>query len=207
MQTKNRGVTLLSLILAIIVSVGLVPQAVAKETTESKSISIARKHLKNEKDLRWEKATVDKVDENKAWVSVAPDQKQFNGGAQFYRIAVDTDEGVATVQNYQVSAPDKDTGISHAKLYTDGELFWSGTVSKEGKVVADNDSPKVNTIRTRGTCEWAVGSLCGTGGSVGCYGACILLGLVSGPGGLGCAAVCGLISSLGCSAATKKICG
>lgn len=55
-----------------------------------------------------------------------------------------------------------------------------------------------------GICEWAVAALCGTGGGIGCYGACIALGLVNGPGGIGCAAVCALIASLGCTEATTK---
>lgn len=206
MKTQTRGKSLLSLFLAVIVALGLVPQAAAEETEKSKMLSIAQDYLKEE-NLQWEKSTVDPVDESKAWVTVAPDQEQFDGGAQFYRVAVDTEEGVATVQEYQISAPDEETGLAKAKLYADGELFWSGTVSEQGDVVADEDSPEIDTTRTRGVCEWAMGSLCSTGGNVGCYGACALLGLATGPGGLGCAAVCGLIATLGCTAATKKVCG
>jgi halocin C8-like bacteriocin domain-containing protein len=62
------------------------------------------------------------------------------------------------------------------------------------------------TVQAAVLCEWAVGALCGTGGAVGCYGACVALGLVNFPGGLGCAAVCGLIAGLGCTGATEAIC-
>lgn len=206
MQAEIGGKFLLSIFLAFVVGLGLVPQAAAVETEEDKTITIAREYL-DEDGLHWDRAVVDPVGDSKAWVTVAPDQERFNGGGQFYRVAVDTDEGVATVQEYQISAPDEETGIAHARLYADGELFWSGTVSEQGEVVADEDSPEIDTTRSRGVCEWAMGALCGTGGGAACYGACAALGLVSGPGGLGCAAVCALISSLGCTAATKKVCG
>lgn len=206
MKTRMHGKSLFSLIIAMMVALGLVPQAAAEETEKSKTLSIAHDYLEEE-NLQWEKVTVDPVGDSKAWVTVAPDQEHFNGGAQFYRIAVDTEEGVATVQEYQISAPDEETGLAKAKLYADGDLFWSGTVSEQGDVVADQDSPDINATRTRGVCEWAMSALCGTGGSAGCYGVCIALGLVSGPGVLGCAAVCGLIATLGCTAATKKVCG
>jgi halocin C8-like bacteriocin domain-containing protein len=65
---------------------------------------------------------------------------------------------------------------------------------------------KSQTVQAAGICEWAVGALCGTAGGATCYGACIALGLVSGPGGLGCATVCALIASLGCAGATDAIC-
>lgn len=206
MNIKGWGKSLISLLLAIIATLGMVPEAVATESDEAETIAMAQEYL-NENDLRWDRAVVDPVGDSKAWVTVAPDQERFNGGAQFYRIAVDADEGVVTVQEYQVSAPDKETGIAHARLFVDGELFWSGTVSEQGEVIADGDSPKIDSTRSRGVCEWAMGALCGTGGGVACYGACVALGLVSGPGGLGCAAVCALISSLGCTAATNKVCG
>lgn len=207
MQTKLRERSLISLFLALIVAIGLVPHAAANDSAEQKPISIARAHLKNEKGLRWDKAAVSKVDDNKAWVTVAPDQKQYNGGAQFYRIAVDTEEGVATVQDYRISAPDKKTGTSHARLYADGTLFWSGSVTKSGKVVDDKDTPKRDSTSSRGICDWAMGSLCSTGGGVGCFAACAALGLATGPGGIGCAGACALIAHLGCDAAKKKICG
>lgn len=57
------------------------------------------------------------------------------------------------------------------------------------------------------SCDQAVTALCGLGGGAACYGACLALGLVSGPGGLGCAAVCGLIAALGCAEAQRRICG
>lgn len=91
--------------------------------------------------------------------------------------------------------------------------------AKTGKVSAGSRYTKVlkharkakctstsQSVQAAGICEWAVGALCGTAGGASCYGACIALGLVSGPGGLGCAAVCGLIASLGCAGATDAIC-
>lgn len=57
------------------------------------------------------------------------------------------------------------------------------------------------------SCDQAVTALCGLGGGAACYGACLALGLVSGPGGLGCAAVCGLIAAVGCAEAQRRICG
>jgi halocin C8-like bacteriocin domain-containing protein len=62
------------------------------------------------------------------------------------------------------------------------------------------------TVQAAGLCEWAVGVLCGTGGAAGCFGACTAIGIVTGPGGLGCATVCGLIAALGCVGATDVIC-
>ena len=206
MQTKTAERSLFSLFQAFAVLVGLMPQAEAVDSVEAKSLSIARSYLDND-ELKWEKATVDPVSESVAWVTVAPDQHPYNGGAQFYRVAVDITSGVKTVQRYEVSAPNVDTGISQAPLYADGDLFWVGTVSENGDVTTDPNSPTIGATSTRSTCEWTVGALCGTGGGVTCYGACIALGLVSGPGGLGCAAVCAIIASLGCTAATKKICG
>ena len=97
--------------------------------------------------------------------------------------------------------------MAHTRLYADGNLYWSGTVSKSGNVVADKGSPKIDTIQPFGVCEWAMGSLCSTGGGAGCFATCAALGLATGPGGLGCAAVCGLIAHLGCDAAKKKVCG
>ena len=62
-------------------------------------------------------------------------------------------------------------------------------------------------VQTAGVCEWAVAAICGTAGGVACYGACLALGLVGGPGGLGCTVVCGLIVSLGCAGAVGIVCG
>lgn len=97
--------------------------------------------------------------------------------------------------------------MAEAKLYANGDLFWFGTVSSHGDVVADKDSPEIDTTRTRDVREWAVSALCSTGGSAGCYGAWLSLGLVSLPVSLGCAAVCGLIAALGCTVAGKKVGG
>lgn len=77
--------------------------------------------------------------------------------------------------------------------------------AKSASTDADGQSPR--SARAAGICEWVVGALCGTAGGIGCYGACIALGLVGGPGGPGCVAVCALIASLGCAAATHQICG
>lgn len=206
MKTRNAVSPILAFLLALVVAVGVAPQAPATETLKGATLSIARGSLQ-EKGLKWDNAQVNRVSDTKAWVTVAPDQKQFGGGAEFYRVAVDTDHGVATVQKYVVSKPYAKSGVAHAKLYADGELFWSGSVSKDGVLAPDPDSPKVDTTRTRGVCKWAMNAICGTGGGAACYGACIGVGLASGPGGLGCAAVCRLISALGCSAATKKVCG
>lgn len=56
-------------------------------------------------------------------------------------------------------------------------------------------------------CEWAVGALCGAGGGAACYALALALGITTGIGGFSLATVCALIGSLGCTAATKKICG
>lgn len=64
-----------------------------------------------------------------------------------------------------------------------------------------------NSYTIFGVCEVAVTGLCGLGGGAACFGACLALGLVSGPGGLGCAAVCGLIAAYGCAEAQRRICG
>jgi halocin C8-like bacteriocin domain-containing protein len=80
-----------------------------------------------------------------------------------------------------------------------------GCRAAKARTAAAGHSTQVATAA--GICEWAVAALCGTGGGIGCYGACIALGLVNGPGGIGCAAVCALIASLGCTEATHKICG
>ncbi|MHB7942304.1 halocin C8 precursor-like protein [Staphylococcus capitis] len=71
----------------------------------------------------------------------------------------------------------------------------------------ENQSYKNLPPRNRGWCEWAVGALCGTGGGAACYAAAAGLGITTGVGGFALATVCSLIGSLGCTAATNKICG
>lgn len=70
----------------------------------------------------------------------------------------------------------------------------------------ENQSVKNLSPKKEGWCEWAVGALCGTGGGAACYGTAAGLGITTGVGGFALATVCSLISSLGCTAATNKIC-
>lgn len=55
-------------------------------------------------------------------------------------------------------------------------------------------------------CEYAISALCGTGGGVLCYAAAGALGITTGVGGVALAGVCALIGSIGCTAASDRIC-
>ncbi|MCC3761798.1 hypothetical protein K3N28_01755 [Glycomyces sp. TRM65418] len=117
-----------------------------------------------------------------------------------------------------ITVLDQGDAVYEGTIGSDGELTAapeyremtaaadSGTADAECKEAAEALAAG-DDMSQQGVCEWAVGALCATGGGAGCYGACIALGLVSGPGGLGCATVCSLIAFLGCQAATEAICG
>ncbi|GAB3651834.1 halocin C8-like domain-containing protein [Glycomyces tarimensis] len=126
-----------------------------------------------------------------------------------------------------------DSNAVDIAVLDEGEPVYEGTVGADGELSAAPEYRELTTaangaatgtadaecaeaaqalaagddVSQQGVCEWAVGALCATGGGAGCYGACVALGLVSGPGGLGCATVCSLIAFLGCQAATETICG
>ncbi|WP_432741257.1 halocin C8 precursor-like protein [Staphylococcus equorum] len=93
--------------------------------------------------------------------------------------------------------------------------YYNFNLGKDGKLYNENfkvsskkeieaDSYKNLPHKERGWCEWAVGSLCGTGGAGGCW--AVALGITTGLGGFGIATICGLITSLGCIGATNYIC-
>lgn len=88
----------------------------------------------------------------------------------------------------------------------DGKLYNSNFEEVDKQEIKDTSATNLG-VQKEGWCEWAVGALCGGGGAAGCYGAAAALGITTGIGGLSLATVCGIISSLGCTAATKKICG
>jgi len=88
----------------------------------------------------------------------------------------------------------------------DGNLYNSNFEKVNKQQLQDSASANLGAQK-EGWCEWAVGALCGGGGAAGCYGVAAALGITTGIGGLSLATVCGIISSLGCTAATKKICG
>lgn len=137
-----------------------------------------------------------------------------SGGSQEQKKAEDTAVDIKAVERGEVVY----AGTIGSDGTLDSSAKYSGLTDKANKAnKTDGDCAQGQCSGTPaerpgdpsalGFCEWAVGALCGTGGGAACYGACIALGLVSGPGGLGCAAVCALIASLGCTAATNKICG
>lgn len=99
-----------------------------------------------------------------------------------------------------------DSHIFDMEINKDGKIVSDsgGLISNDDfydEVVADLDS-QVGPIM-RGWCEWAMGALCGAA----CYAVAAALGITTGLGGLALATVCGLITALGCTAATKKVCG
>lgn len=100
----------------------------------------------------------------------------------------------------------------------DNESFIDVIVNKDGTIESDgviyandiefvNDIIQKGNVQTFGFCEAAMAALCGTGGGAACYGTCGIKAIATKIGGLACAIVCGLISSLGCYGATVKICG
>lgn len=184
--------------------------AVADEATATSVIEVAESATASNmllRDVDWSTAFVEEATEGKYWVSVRDGDIDPVAGGKFHRLAVDQDvRQVVNVQTYIVGAADG-AGVARASLLSDGELLWSGQVDDRGNVTTDIDSPMNPEYQTMGWCEWAVGALCGTGGGVACYGACAALGFANGIAGLSCAAVCGLISALGCTGATAAICG
>ncbi|UXH46118.1 halocin C8 precursor-like protein [Rossellomorea vietnamensis] len=87
--------------------------------------------------------------------------------------------------------------ISQEDFLSNGQLNIKSLTTPNGQ----------DEIGALGFCEYAVAGLCGTGGGVACYGVAAALGITTGLGGLGLAAVCSLIGSLGCAAASDQICG
>jgi|GEM_PF-963327 len=116
----------------------------------------------------------------------------------------------------------QDNGLINISMKVNGFDIFSMDLDEKGNIVGD-DGAVISQIEfyenvikelednssfvSRGWCEWAVGALCGTGGGVGCYALAAALGITTGIGGVTLAGVCGLIASLGCTAATKFICG
>lgn len=115
---------------------------------------------------------------------------------------------------------EKENGLLDITMVVNGELAFSMDINKKGEIIGENgevinqddfyqqavDEMNKDEYTTFGWCEWTVAALCGAGGGAGCYALAIGLGLTTGIGGLGLATVCALIASLGCTAATIKIC-
>lgn len=81
-------------------------------------------------------------------------------------------------------------------------------IKNAGDIVRGNgENANTDEFSTFGFCEYAVGALCGTGGGVACYALAGALGITTGVGGVSLAAVCALVGSVGCTAATNQICG
>ncbi|PGZ27586.1 hypothetical protein COE50_26050 [Bacillus anthracis] len=127
-----------------------------------------------------------------------------------------TNNKIITVQKI-ISTQDKDGNIS-ISMNADNVQVYSMTINQDGKII--NQSGKVisqekfydDTVNnlgenTRGWCEWAMAALCGAGGGAACYAVAAGLGITTGVGGVALATVCGLIGSLGCTAATNAVCG
>lgn len=133
---------------------------------------------------------------------------QDNQHLHLLRFVVQLDsEQVSAVQHFDISPIDPQSGLGYAEVYLNGHLTGTATFDELGNSHVTEVQPDSDLVTTMGACEYGVGALCGTGGGASCYLACGALGLVSGPGGLGCAAVCALIATLGCTAATDAICG
>jgi halocin C8-like bacteriocin domain-containing protein len=164
----------------------------------------------------YDRAVVQVRDDKAVVQAVAPGEKQASSTVFIVDLAKSK---VLTARTIKFAARAND---NVAITVSDGKKTrFHGTIdAKTGRLSAGPSYTKVlahahkagctstsQTVQAAGICEWAVGALCGTAGGASCYGACIALGLVSGPGGLGCATVCALIASLGCAGATAKICG
>jgi halocin C8-like bacteriocin domain-containing protein len=166
----------------------------------------------------YDRAVVQVRDDKAVVQAVAPGEKQASSTVFIVDLAKSK---VLTARTIKFAARAND---HIAITVSDGEKkrFHGMIDAKTGKMSAGAGYTKVlahaqrsggkctsksQTVQAAGICEWAVGALCGTAGGATCYGACIALGLVSGPGGLGCATVCALIASLGCAGATDAICG
>lgn len=117
----------------------------------------------------------------------------------------------------------KENGLINIRMVVNDKQAFSMDLNKDGQIIGEDGQvisqedfykQAVNDINmskggftTNSWCEWAVGALCGAGGGAACYAIAVGLGLTTGIGGFALATVCGLIGALGCTAATKKICG
>ena len=79
--------------------------------------------------------------------------------------------------------------------------FYSRLSTEAGTVGAARPSPRVVG------CATAISILCGTGGGIYCVAVCTGIGIVDIPAGVGCGLICAIISSVGCTAATNRLCG
>ncbi|WPF66690.1 MULTISPECIES: halocin C8-like domain-containing protein [unclassified Corynebacterium] len=180
------------------------PTASPEESEEA--VSLAKSHL-DRVGIAYDKDrfVVQGPFEGKAWVLI-PDNSSRD--VVFHRVAVDLEaDTVAGAQTYVISGSENAAGEHEAWVLFDKEELWHGTVDADGNITTYNDSEIDPSEQEYGGCEWAMGILCGTGGGAGCYGICLALGLVEKLSGLACATACSLIASIGCIAATNKICG
>lgn len=139
-------------------------------------------------------------------------------GDKFYEIVYIMDASYKVIlQDKKENTLLKDNKMA-IKWTLNNEKFIEVIVSEDGSVESDgvvyaSDKEFVdhiiqqNGVQNRGACELAMALLCGAAGSGGCYVICGIEAVVTRIGGLGCAVACGLISALGCYAATIKICG
>ncbi|PTG82036.1 hypothetical protein BU644_11475 [Staphylococcus chromogenes] len=102
-------------------------------------------------------------------------------------------------------------GILNDKPYYEFNIDQKGHYYDQNFKITSKDKIEEESFKNlppkeRGWCEWAVGALCGTGGAGGCWAAAAALGITTGWGGFSLAAICGLITSLGCTGATNYIC-
>lgn len=97
----------------------------------------------------------------------------------------------------------------------DDAKVWQGLIDPNSQISATTFDARQPTRATSlrvdyGTaydaCIRSVDSLCAVGGSIGGHTACVLLGLTTGIGGLGCTAVLGLIAMFGCNATKERVC-
>lgn len=188
------------------------------ENQSETAMKAAKKHHENvpsNVQWNWEDAQVIGYaldsDTPEAVVTVANQEAPAGQGNQHFhllRLVVQLDsEQVSAVQHFDIAPIDPQSGLGYAEVYLNGHLTGTATFDELGNYHVTEVEPNSDSVTTMGACEYGVGALCGTGGGAGCYLACAALGLVSGPGGLGCAAVCALIATLGCTAATDAICG
>jgi len=114
----------------------------------------------------------------------------------------------------------KENNLINISMTVNDEKAFSMDINEKGEIIQNDtvisqddfynqavEEMQKDSISTSGWCEWTMAALCGAGGAAACYALAIGLGLTTGIGGLGLATVCGLIASLGCTAATKKVCG
>ncbi|MFK8795027.1 halocin C8 precursor-like protein [Planococcus plakortidis] len=109
---------------------------------------------------------------------------------EVYNVTVDNEGGLWDQDGLEVSHED-----------------FVANAEKNIKGASQNASENGNEfVAYASFCEYAVGALCGTGGGVACYALAGALGITTGLGGLGLAAICALVGSVGCTAATDQIC-